>query len=92
MTAAVLQVCLKRNFYRIITEPEATKLIEFFRILITKVSMLAFTVQIVVVEALEKAIQSAFAYGVVSAIVCLITTLCLRDCQLGNHSSKISLP
>lgn len=85
-------MCLKRNFYRIITKTDATELIEFFRTSITEISMLAFTVQIVVVEALKKAIQSAFAYGVVFAIVCLIIALCLRDCQLGNHSSKISLP
>lgn len=88
ITAAILQLCLKKNLNKTIKGPEAAELIRFVRTSITKIRMLAPDIQVVVIVSLEKAIRSAFAYGVICAVLCFITALYLRDCQLGSHPSK----
>jgi MFS family permease len=83
VTAAILQSSFKKNLRKTITGPEAAEIIEFVRTSITKIRSLAPEIQIVIISSLGQAIHSAFGYGVVCAVLCFLSTICMRNCQLG---------
>lgn len=82
ITAAILQASFKKNLTKTITGPQAAEIIEFVRTSITKIHILAPEIQLIVVSSLGQAIHSAFGYGVACSILCFVSTLFMRNCQL----------
>lgn len=85
ITAAILQSKFKTNLTQTITGPEAADIIEFVRTSITKIRTLTPEIQLVIISSLAHAMHSAFAYGVACSILCFVTALFMRNCQLGAH-------
>lgn len=57
-------------------------MIEFVRTSISKIRSLDPKIQLVVIASLQYAISRAFLYGVACSILCFISTIFMRNCQL----------
>jgi MFS family permease len=90
ISAAILQSRFKNYLEREIQGPEAAEIVKFVRTSITQLRTLEPEVQVIVIDALQKAIKQAFLYGVGASICCFLATACMRNCQLVSQIKKVN--
>ncbi|KAI8985448.1 major facilitator superfamily domain-containing protein [Pilobolus umbonatus] len=88
LSSAIMQAKFKSNLYEAITGSEAEEIIEFIRTSFSKIHTLAPDIKWIAITSLEAAIHTAFLYGLVCSVLCLLATLLMKNCHLISHKPQ----